>query len=487
MNRIKIIVCFLLLSATALSQLPPWNFITTTQSHTITISNDTLYNKDPLISKVWNPYPTPGYDTILKTGDYLGVFYNRSGTDYCAGYIKWNSGNDSILTAWAYDGVNGIMTGDKITYRIWRSDAKCEFRNVAVFYSLDSINKDTLFKVSGKSRISGINAFIEHIYFNESAYCNTITMPISPSYYYSLSPGTTFSSSPAGLSLDSATGTFIPQTSLVGSYVISINTSACIYQDKYTVKIANESKGNIVNDTVICNGQVNLVPGSIYSNVIWNSGPDTVSTQSYNISNSGLYTVKAIDTNGCAVYDTFKVTVSDMNISGFSFTTEDATCYELGKLMINDGASGLKNSKYKINIINKITNQATYYESQIGSMSTLAKDPATRLAGLPEGYYDITLIDNYGCSKKWNDSVQIKRNCNVEYPVFSPNNDGIEDEYLIDMKGTVKIYDKNGVKKAEFVAPYYWNGTDHLGALLPMGTYLMVDEFNHYINITIIR
>jgi hypothetical protein len=74
-----------------------------------------------------------------------------------------------------------------------------------------------------------------------------------------------------------------------------------------------------------------------------------------------------------------------------------------------------------------------------------------------------------------------------ENPVFSPNNDGVADNFHIPYQGIAMIFDRNGVLINELPVPGDWDGTDQSGAPAPMGTYVITVDGQKEIFITIVR
>jgi hypothetical protein len=107
---------------------------------------------------------------------------------------------------------------------------------------------------------------------------------------------------------------------------------------------------------------------------------------------------------------------------------------------------------------------------------------------LPEAEYTLTMYtEGKGCSAQWTQTFYISTDHNCNFPVISPNKDGIAEDYYIPYQGVTKIYDRYGVLKAELPTPSTWNATDGAGHLLPMGTYVLVCEGHAEIMITVVR
>ena len=110
-----------------------------------------------------------------------------------------------------------------------------------------------------------------------------------------------------------------------------------------------------------------------------------------------------------------------------------------------------------------------------------------RVDNLREGDYILTIEDADGCIAAVEHAISIRKDCLKDYPVFSPNTDGLDDDYYIPYEGKAIVYDRNGIERTEFMAPAYWDGTDNNGKPLPMGTYLIIVDKKEVINITIVK
>lgn len=76
--------------------VPPWKCVNTGISHTIILPNSANPNID---------------GTPLSTGDYVGVFYDSSGTLVCAGYERWGGSGSIAVSAFGDDPTSGAKDG----------------------------------------------------------------------------------------------------------------------------------------------------------------------------------------------------------------------------------------------------------------------------------------------------------------------------------------------------------------------------------------
>ncbi len=93
----------------------------------------------------------------IAVGDYVGVFYDSSGTLACAGYQQW-SGTSVAITAWGDDaavpGKSGMANAEAFQWLVWRASDGVVFRVKPNYDFLGFIN-DSLYVVNGTSGITG--------------------------------------------------------------------------------------------------------------------------------------------------------------------------------------------------------------------------------------------------------------------------------------------------------------------------------------------
>lgn len=88
----------------------PWRYINTGSSHTVIIPPDA----NPTVNGI-----------ALSAGDYIGVFYDSSGTLTCAGYERWTGSGTIAVSAFGNDGTtpekDGFLAGETFNWRIYDS------------------------------------------------------------------------------------------------------------------------------------------------------------------------------------------------------------------------------------------------------------------------------------------------------------------------------------------------------------------------------
>ena len=467
----------------ATAQLPPWNFVVTAHIDTIVISG--LIYSSPVVLP--NDTVFSGSDTLLQTGDYLGVFYTRNDTDYCAGYTLWDISHsrDSVFYAYGNDTVHGgFKNFETFKFHIWKSSAKCQISDVNVTYQAESLNQPGVFIDETSCTINGISANSDEVYYPSRLICQNSgqVKAIEKNGLNDI-----VYKSGAGLSIDSLTGTINSGHSVAGTYLVTLKTAYCLSADTLQIKILPLPDAGLMKDTTICRVPVLLQATSGLKKYLWS---DNETTRGISVSNPGIYSVTVTDSNGCqSAEDTINVFLNPdaINISTYSIGTVDENCEQKGSLTLNDGNNGNSNKIFSVSILNLINKDTVYNEIPITELINTGSNGQLYSAPLIEGSYSLEFFNNYGCSAIWKDTISVKLDCNNKYPVLTPDVPGNEDIYLINLNGQVRIYNKYGIIVAEFLAPYYWDGRDSNGAELPMGTYLITDGKGNYINITIIR
>jgi len=124
--------------------LPPWVIRTTGTSHTIAIP----LNVVPAIS-----------GTKIQDGDYIGVFYDSSGTLACGGYSKFSANIANAVTAWGDDPTSETAKdgfGDKevFKWKLWRASDNRQF--VAKAYYKKGEPNDSTFIANGMSILDSL-------------------------------------------------------------------------------------------------------------------------------------------------------------------------------------------------------------------------------------------------------------------------------------------------------------------------------------------
>jgi hypothetical protein len=305
------------------------------------------------------------------------------------------------------------------------------------------------------------------VFYCEDRFCEREKQQITPTVSDSI-PYITYSS-PDGLDIDDMTGIISTGNQSAGLYNVRYSSDYCLENDGDTIIIDPKPSFTIERNRRICeNNSIELAPEN-YSDATyaWSNG---ILGRSIMISQPGEYILAAENEFGCRHTDTVKVRLKTIQVEQIDYEVTDADCYNTGRIDIK-----------QLDILNGEMPYIYRLENMVNSQLVHGID------NLREGDYMLTIEDAEGCITTVERTISIRKDCLTDYPVFSPNTDGMDDDYFIPYKGKAVVYDRNGIERARFTAPAYWGGSDDNGNPLPMGTYLIVVDKKEVINITIIK
>jgi hypothetical protein len=312
-----------------------------------------------------------------------------------------------------------------------------------------------------------IEAFPVRIFYDEKRFCENEMLQVAPTVSDYI-PDVNFSS-PDGLNIDDSTGIISIGSQSAGLYSVQYASTYCLENYKDTIIIDPRPSFTIERNRNICEGtSIELSPDNDSDNTYtWSNG---ISERSIMVSQPGEYVLTAENEFGCRHTDTVKVRLKTIQVEQFDYEVTDADCYNAGRIDIKQLDILNGELPYKYRLENRVNNQLMH-----------------RIDNLREGDYILTIEDADGCITTVERIISIRKDCLNDYPVFSPNTDGIDDDYFIPYEGKAVVYDRNGIERARFMAPAYWDGSDNNGKPLPMGTYLIVVGNKEVINITIVK
>jgi hypothetical protein len=443
-----------------------------------------------------------------------------------------------VLKVYGKDGNKaGFNEGENVIFRIYIADKECVIENVDFIFENDSSGQADVFQQYAISRVMYVHTLLNEIYYPGMDLCKEYGV-ISPSLYAdfpedmqfrsqnglnldsktgtidltSSIPGkyTVYFESSACLMLDSVNLVIHPQEDLLAStdtffceggeveilpapgmtgyywsdgatsvkkiitepgwYWIEARSSStnCISRDSIYVKEV-KTPSVIVNKTLNCESLLLTAKNSSYSYTI-----NGINTDQYLLTESSDVVIHVVDNHGCSAVDTIFYKLDTLQIKDILYSSVDATCNYMGKIIIDSTSVSGGTMPYSFRFSGN-TNLDEYtgyqYETE-----------------LPKGDYTMYVSDANGCEKKAISSVVISKSSDCEYPVITPDNDGDDDQYYIAHEGTARIYDKHGrIVKNRFNVPDYWDGNDEDGNSLPIGSYIIVVNGDTTINITILK
>jgi hypothetical protein len=404
--------------------------------------------------------PPKTNDSSLQTGDYIGVF---DSLDNCYGLARWDgTGKASIaLMGKATEtSVLGFKNGDKIKFKVWISSEDCIIENVSQI----SADKELVYSNSINNTINSLQFEKTTITYKASEYCINEN-PISPEINYQ-PKSLMFTSDSKGLSIDSNSGSIQTSKCQPGTYSITFKTNKiCLTQKTATLTINDIPRFEPTPDTLICGEPITVAAPAGYDNINWSTGERSTSIK---ISEPGTSWFTVTNSKGCNNTDTFTVKKTSLDI--FNYQTISADCYNKGKLQITNQV---------------ISNGRTPYTYRLKNM--IDNSEVSDITNIPEGIYSATIINSNGCELKYYEKIKFEKDCLNDIPVFTPNDDGLDDTYFISLEGNIKIFDRNGKLKRSLTGPVYFDGKDNNEKPLPMGSYLVVAENGKTITLTIVR
>ena len=127
---------------------PGWTYTITGNNHIILIP----LSANPTIN-----------DTAIAGGDYIGVFYDSSGTLACGGYAIWDGTRNISVTAWGDDPTSpnpdGFGNGEVFKWRIWQHKTGKTFFAHATYTINPQFPNDSTFVSNGISALASLNGY----------------------------------------------------------------------------------------------------------------------------------------------------------------------------------------------------------------------------------------------------------------------------------------------------------------------------------------
>ena len=146
-----------------------WEFTSSDQNHSILISSSLISDID---------------GTPIQPGDFIGLFFESDGDEFCAGFGEWMGDNLSI-TAWGDDmsadspEKDGFSVGEMLRIRVWSNDNAKEF---AVEASYASVGTGGFVTHTNMFANNGISLITELIAIEQLDACGELIAPISDFY-----------------------------------------------------------------------------------------------------------------------------------------------------------------------------------------------------------------------------------------------------------------------------------------------------------------
>lgn len=261
-----------------------------------------------------------------------------------------------------------------------------------------------------------------------------------------------------------------------GNYNVQLAINDCVFVDSVEVNFV-DLEVDLGADQVLCEGNSILLDASFWEgNYTWQDGS---STSTLLVEQGGTYWVE-IEAGSCSRRDS--VIINERLLPKLDLEGAKAFCMKDEKII--EFEQQILNPNYSI--FNNTTNEYTYYLKSTGVYTITAHDEICQ-------YNDSVQLSIYDCE-----------NCEIIFPnAFSPNNDGVNDEFRTlanadcpILNHSLVIYDRWG--KQVFQSNDInqgWDGSIQ-GEVAPLGVYVYFAQFelldkaeNHFKqgNVTVIR
>jgi hypothetical protein len=394
----------------------------------------------------------------LREGDYIGIFNEQN---RCFGLARWKDTIHFNITVYGYDGTtDGFNTGEKLALKIWLRDEDCILERIS---QVDSDNP-LVFSNTATNRINVLNFERLSVSYPVEDHCMNEGILI---------PGMNYSAddlqftSISSINLDLTSGVIDPLVSSPGIYTIQLNSGTCLTSNRLNLTLKDFPRLSLpLPDTVLCgNESLALALTDQFTTVQWSTGATTTQV---NLTEPATVWYRVTNSQGCGNADTFDI--RRIAINKLEYIVDKADCYRNGRITIGDS---------------QIENGRAPYSFKLNSQ--LEDSEQHELGDVPEGVYTLEVINANGCILRHTQKIIVEKDCLNDVPVFTPNDDGQDDRYFINLEGNIKIFNRNGALKRRLSAPCYFDGKDESGSPLPMGVYMVISEKGEKVELTIIR
>jgi hypothetical protein len=394
----------------------------------------------------------------LREGDYIGIFNEQN---RCFGLARWKDTIQFNVIVYGNDGTtDGFNTGEKLALKIWLRDEDCILEKISRVDSDDPL----VFSNAVSNRINVLNFERLSVSYPVEDHCINEGI-LLPEMNYS-ADDLQFTSI-SSINLDHTSGAIDPLVSSPGTYLIQLNSGICLTSNRLNMTLKDFPRLSIpLPDTVLCGDEpLALAITGQFSTVQWSTG---ATTPQVNLTEPATVWFRVTNSEGCGNADTFDI--RRIAIKNLEYIVDKADCYRKGRITVGD--SQIENGRAPYTFI--LNSQLEVHEQQ-------------ELSDVPEGVYTLEVINANGCILRHPQKIIVEKDCLNDVPVFTPNDDGLDDRYFINLEGSVKIFDRNGVLKRRLTAPCYFDGKDESGSPLPMGVYMVISDNGGRVELTIIR
>lgn len=394
----------------------------------------------------------------LREGDYIGIFNEQN---RCFGLARWKDTIDFKITVYGSDGtIDGFNSGEKLTLKVWLREEDCVIEKISQVAS----DNPLVFSNAITNRINVLNFERLSVAYPSEGHCLNEGILV-PDLNYATEDLHFVSTT--GINLNSASGVVDPQGSSPGMYTIQLNSGTCLTNNRLTLTLKDFPRlSSPLPDTILCGEEpLEIAVTDQYAAIHWSTG---ATTPRVNLEEPATVWYRVTNSLGCGNADTFDI--KRIAIKKLEYIVDKADCYRNGRITI--GESYIENGRTPYSFI---------------LSSQLENREQDELGEVPEGVYIMKVMNANGCILRHSQKIIVEKDCLNDVPVFTPNDDGQDDRYFINLEGKIRIFDRSGALKRRLTAPCYFDGNDESGKPLPMGVYMVISEKGEKVELTIIR
>lgn len=162
-----------------------------------------------------------------------------------------------------------------------------------------------------------------------------------------------------------------------------------------------------------------------------------------------------------------------LNIKSLSYSVLSNSCLLGANIKIQDDEIIAPNKPLNYQLNN--FNQTKEYKSTAALFENVLPDQ-----------YSLKISDSNNCSSTVQDFIVISEPLNCTKS-FTPNNDGVDDDFFIPINGEFSIYSKEGILVRNLVGPISWDGKNNSGLIVPVGLYIIFQDGKDYIEVVVLN
>lgn len=162
-------------------------------------------------------------------------------------------------------------------------------------------------------------------------------------------------------------------------------------------------------------------------------------------------------------------------------------CIEINKILLSILSSDCREGSV-IDIggttVDGAVGSINYILQSTSPVTTISGTTATQFSNIIPGTYVLQAIDSRNCTAMKSFLLDKGTDCES---VFSPNGDGIMDNYFIPDSGTIQIYNSSKKLIRTMNVPGVWDGTTNEGSLADAGYYVIIINGSSSIGVSLMR